>query len=76
MKMDVIFESHGLYVYNTWSQNGMSIIGRNYVIICASEVTVENIISSYRPDTIEKFFEVLRNMNIKYEEIVPKSLEI
>jgi hypothetical protein len=54
----------------------MSIIGRNYVLICASETSVENIISSYRPDTIEKFFEVLRNMNIKYEEIVPKSLEI
>lgn len=74
--MDVIFERHGLYVYNTWSQNGMSIIGRNYVLICASEESVKNIISSYRPDSVDAFFKVLRNMDIKYEEIVPKSLEI
>jgi hypothetical protein len=53
----------------------MRIVGNHYVLICASDLTVKNIIDDDSIDTIKKFFEVLRNMDIKYEEIVPKSLD-
>lgn len=66
---------HTLYKYNIWSKSGMSIIEVRYVMIYASELSVKSIIGSYEPDSIENFFKVLRDMDIKYEEIVPISLD-
>jgi hypothetical protein len=66
---------HTLYVYHTWSEDGMRIAGNHYLLIFASELSVKNIIDSYEPDSIRKFLEILRSMDIKYERILPKSLE-
>lgn len=66
---------HTIYVYHTWSKDGMRIVGNHYLLIWANELSVKNIIGSYEPDSIKKFLEVLSSMDIKYERIVPKSLE-
>jgi hypothetical protein len=66
---------HTLYKYIIWSKNGMSIIEVRYVMIYASESSVKNIICSNGPDSIEKFFEILRCLDIKIEKIDPISLD-
>lgn len=64
-----------LYVYNIWSKDGMRIIDRNYVMVCADEVTIKRLIEDNEPDSISKFFELLRGIDIKYEMMVPISFD-
>lgn len=66
---------HTVYVYHTWSKDGMRIVGNHYLLIWTSEAFVKSIIGWYEPDSIKKFLETLRDMDIKYERITPKSLE-
>lgn len=67
---------HTLYVYNTWSKDDMSIMDINYVIIHESEIVVKRIIDDYKPCSIDKFFEILQGIGIKYEAMVPLPLEV
>lgn len=66
---------HTLYVYNKWSENGMGIVSRHYLLIWTSELSVKNIIGSYEPNSIDEFLKVLLGMDIKYEEMEPVSLD-
>lgn len=66
---------HTLYGYNTWSKDGMRIVGNHYLLIFASEDTVRRIIEENEPSSIKKFLEVLDGEHIKCEKIVPKSLD-
>lgn len=69
-----MIDEHTLYVYNTWSSDGMRIVGNHYLLIFASNATVEKIIEEFEPDSIKMFFEVLDGAHIKYEKIVIRSL--
>ena len=69
-----MLNEHTLYVYQTWSKDGMRIVGNHYLLIFASEVAVKRIIEEYEPDSIKMFFEVLDGVHIKYEKIAPRSL--
>ncbi len=68
-------ESYTFYVHNIWSQNETKIIGRKYLVIYASEVTIKKIIEDYNLNDVDKFFKVLDGMGIKYENIKPISLD-
>lgn len=69
-----MLDEHTLYVYNTWSRDGRRIVGNHFLLIFASEVTVKRIIEENEPDSIKKFFEVLDGAHIKFEKILPRSL--
>ena len=70
-----MLDEHTLYVYHTWSKDGMRIVGNHYLLIFASNATIERIIEEFEPDSIKMFFEVLDGAHIKYERTVPLSLD-